>query len=146
MNVSGRVIDKKGEPVYGAKVFLSDISGNITASKIGAITDFDGKFNLKLPQNVDGTHLTATTTDGGRKTNVLNPSVDKYEFDLTYSREQNLPEVVVVGTRPKQEEEKKKPKIEVDTSKYKKWLKIGLISLASLVVIGTTIYVIRKNK
>jgi hypothetical protein len=146
MNISGRVIDKKGEPVYGAKVFLSDISGNITASKIGAITDFDGKFNLKLPQNVDGTHLTATTTDGGRKTNVLNPSVDKYEFDLTYSREQNLPEVVVIGTRPKQEEEKKKPKIEVDTSKYKKWLKIGLISLASLVVIGTTIYVIRKNK
>jgi hypothetical protein len=145
-NIKGKVIDKQGNPVYGAKVFLSDISGKITPSKIGSITDFDGYFELKIPEKNDGTHLTATSLDGGRNTQRYEPNNEKYEFDLSFSQTQNLQEVTVTANRPIDDKIKEKPVINVDTSKYKKRIKIALIILGSIIVLGATIYIIKKNK
>lgn len=44
INISGTVIDDMGEPVIGATIF---VKGN---NQIGTVTDFDGKFGLKVPQ------------------------------------------------------------------------------------------------
>lgn len=149
-NVKGKVLDRQSKPVYGARVFLSDISGNITPSKLGTTTDFNGEFTLNIPDNNDGTHLTATSSDGGRNTHRYNSNITNYEFDLSYAQTQNLQEVVVTANRPTSntstENNKPKPNVSVDTSKYKKRIFIGLGILATLIVVVGTIYILRKNK
>jgi hypothetical protein len=145
-NVKGKVLDKQNKPVYGAKVFLSDISGKITPSKIGSITDFDGNFELKIPEKNDGTHLTATSLDGGRNTQRYDSNNEKYEFDLAFPQTQNLQEVTVTANRPIDNKIEEKPIIRVDVSKHKKRIKIALIILGSIIVLGTAIYIVKKNK
>jgi hypothetical protein len=143
-NIKGKVLDKQGKPVYGAKVFLSNISGKITPSKIGSITDFDGNFELKIPINNDGTHLTATSLDGGRNTQRYDPNNDNYEFDLTFAQTQNLQEVTVSAKKPIDNKVEKKPTVSQDSSKNKKRIKVALIILGSIIFLGTTIYIVKK--
>ena len=145
-NIKGKVLDKQNKPVYVAKVFLSDISGKITPSKIGSITDFDGNFELKIPEKNDGTHLTATSLDGGRNTQRYDPNNDEYEFNLAFPQTQNLEEVIVTANRPIDDKIKNFPFIKVDTSKHKRRIKIALIILGSIIVLGTAIYIVKKNK
>jgi len=47
---SGRVVDETGEPLIGATILLRN-------SSLGAVTDMDGKFRLKVPANADSTLL-----------------------------------------------------------------------------------------
>jgi|688.fasta_scaffold1409505_1 hypothetical protein len=149
MKITGVVLNKDSKPESFAKVFVSDYKGSITPKKIGAITDDNGKFNLDLT-NKDGDYLTAKTSLGEQTTSKIKDNVSEYALYLDVDRSQNLQEVVVTANRPTSntstENNKPKPNVNVDTSKYKKRIFIGLGILATLIVVGGTIYILRKNK
>jgi hypothetical protein len=149
MKITGVVLNKDSKPESFAKVFISDYKGIITPKKIGAITDDNGKFNLDLT-NKDGDYLTAKTSLGEQTTSKIKDNVSEYSLYLDVDRSQNLQEVIVTANRPTSntstENNKSKPNVSVDTSKYKKRIFIGLGILATLIVVGGTIYILRKNK
>ena len=149
MKITGVVYNKNKKPESFSKVFVSDFKGSITPKKIGAITDGNGKFDLDLT-NKDGDYLTAKTSLGEQTTSSIKDNVSEYALYLDVDRSQNLQEVVVTANRPTSntstENNKPKPNVNVDTSKYKKRIFIGLGILATLIVVGGTIYILRKNK
>ena len=46
--VTGKVVDENGEPVIGASIIVK-------GTTVGTVTDFDGNFELEVPNN--GKHL-----------------------------------------------------------------------------------------
>lgn len=90
MQVTGRVIDYNGNPIFDAHVLVQD-SFPLT----GTTTDFDGKFKINVaPETVlVFSHVgTAQTVkkNVGYETNI----------QVTMMNEIELPEVVVTGSKP----------------------------------------------
>lgn len=84
--IKGTVVDEKGEPVIGANIIIK-------GSLIGATTDFDGKFNLKLPSEnavlvVSYIGYKPMEIKPGKRTSILIELAENSEM---------LSEVVVVG-------------------------------------------------
>ena len=90
---SGRVVDETGEPLIGATILLRN-------SNLGAVTDIDGRFRLKVPANTDSTLLASFI---GMKPREI--PVKENVGDITLqSDDLALNEVVVVafGTQKKE--------------------------------------------
>ena len=129
--IIGTVIGKNSEPQVGAKVFVSNYKGKLTAAKIGALTDANGKFSLDIT-NKDDDYLTASNIDGITVTRIK-PEIVDYTLDISQNegRVQQHQEIVI---KPK--------KIEPEPKKKNYWWLI----LLGIVVVGGTIYVVSKNK
>ena len=116
---------------------------------INKIKNTNSNIDLDLT-NKDGDYLTAKTSLGEQTITKIKDNVSEYALYLDVGRSQNLQEVVVTANRPTSntstENNKPKPNVNVDTSKYKKRIFIGLGILATLIVVGGTIYILRKNK
>lgn len=85
-SLSGKVVDLNGEPIIGASVI---VAGD---SKIGAVTDIDGKYTLSVPENAN---ITASCIGYSSQTvSVAGKSV--IDFTLTEDTE-FLEETIVVG-------------------------------------------------
>lgn len=87
-NVKGLVLDENSQPILGAAVLLKDSQG------VGAVTDFDGKFQLEVP-DVDKAVLIVSYVGYKDKHVALQGRTDitiRLEVDATA-----LEEVVVVG-------------------------------------------------
>ena len=147
MKITGTVLDKDNKPELFAKVVVSDYKGNMTPKKIGATTDGEGKFSLDVT-NKDDSYLTATSIVGEKSITTIKDNIFDYTIRMGDEKSQQLEEVVVTADRkkPPKSTEPKKLNIQVDSSKYKKRLKIALFVLLGLVLVGGTIYVVRKNK
>ena len=150
MKITGTVLDKDNKPELFAKVVVSDYKGNMTPKKIGATTDGEGKFSLDVT-NKDDSYLTATSIIGEKSITTIKDNIFDYTIRMGDEKSQQLEEVVVTADRkkppkPPKPTEPKKLNIQVDSSKYKKRLKIALFVLLGLVLVGGTIYVVRKNK
>jgi len=138
-NIKGKVFDNLNNPVYGAKVFLSDISGNITPSKIGSLTDFNGEFSLNIPDNNNENYLTATSIQGGRNTQRYNSNIVNYVFDLGTAHTQNLQEVTITADRKVEKQQATK-----STPKKKYWWLIPTV--IGVLLIGGGVYYAVKLK
>lgn len=140
MKITGVVLDKDNKPELFAKVVVSDYKGTMTPKKIGTTTDDEGKFNLDVT-NKDDNYLTATSVLGEKSTTTIKDNISDYTIRMGDEKSQQLGEVVVTAFR-------KKPisNVSVDTSKYKKGIKIALAILTALVIIGSTIYIVKKQK
>jgi|688.fasta_scaffold579763_3 hypothetical protein len=153
MKITGVVLDKDNKPELFAKVVVTDYKGIMTPKKIGATTDGEGKFSLDVT-NKDDNYLTATSVLGEKSTTTIKDNISDYTIRMGDEKSQQLEEVVVTANRknppkppkPPKSTEPKKPNFQVDSSKYKKRLKIALFVLLGLVLVGGTIYVVRKNK
>ena len=140
MKITGVVLDKDNKPELFAKVVVSDYKGTMTPKKIGATTDGEGKFSLDVT-NKDDSYLTATSIVGEKSITTIKDNIFDYTIRMGDEKSQQLEEVVVTASR-------KKPisNVSVDTSKYKKGIKIALIILTALAIIGSTIYIVKKQR
>ena len=140
MKITGVVLDKDNKPELFAKVVVSDYKGTMTPKKIGATTDGEGKFSLDVT-NKDDSYLTATSVLGEKSITTIKNNIFDYTIKMGDEKSQQLEEVVVTASR-------KKPisNVSVDTSKYKKGIKIALIILTALAIIGSTIYIVKKQR
>ena len=139
MKITGVVLDKDNKPELFAKVVVSDYKGTMTPKKIGATTDGEGKFSLDVT-NKDDSYLTATSVLGEKSITTIKNNIFDYTIKMGDERSQQLEEVIVTASR-------KKPtsNVSVDTSKYKKGIKITLVILTALAIIGSTIYIFKKQ-
>ena len=83
--ITGTVVDGAGEPLIGVSVQLKD-------SKVGAITDFDGKFSIDAPANA-----TLVVSYVGFKTQEVNVGNQSVLVIRMEDDNQLLDEVVVIG-------------------------------------------------
>jgi hypothetical protein len=148
--VKGKVTDRSGDPVWDAKVYASLADGSEAKDQQGnkiAITrpDTDGNFTLHIPMlQVGGIptvpvagYVTAKT--GTRiETLSINSGNRNLDFVLGSGASQEVDEVTVVGTRPKEVNDPA-PAKKFDW----KWLLIGG---GALVVLTTIIAVATKKK
>src|SRR6267143_3012904 len=86
-NLSGTVVDTKGETLIGVTVRIKDNTA------LGTITDEDGKYSLNVPSS-SGTLIFSYV--GYRPTEV-NFSEGKTTYNITMKSELELNEVVVIG-------------------------------------------------
>lgn len=85
--VSGTVIDKDGLPLPGVNVFVENTS-------IGTVTDFDGKFNLQVPDKANNILVFSSVGFSTQKIELGNQT----DFQITMKIDaEGLDEVVVVG-------------------------------------------------
>ncbi len=84
--ISGQVTDENGMPLPGASVFVKN-------TKNSAMTDFDGKFTLKINE---GDKILVVSFVGYESTEVLIQNKSVFEINVKPSSE-GLKEVVVVG-------------------------------------------------
>ena len=140
MKITGVVLDKDNKPELFAKVVVTDYKGIMTPKKIGATTDGEGKFSLDVT-NKDDNYLTATSIIGEKSTTTIKDNIFDYTIRMGDEKSQQLEEVVVTAIR-------KRPisNVSVDTSKYKKGIKIALVILTALAIIGSTIYIVKKQR
>lgn len=129
MKIKGVVYNKSGAPELGAKVFISDYKGTLTPKKIGTISDDNGKFELDVT-NKDDIYLTAKNSIGEQTITKIKDNVFEYGLYMDVDRTQNLQEITITAKRP---------------TKSNKWKWI-LITIGGLLVVGTTIYFIKKKK
>ena len=84
--ISGVVLDKSGIPITGVSVAVK-------GTKIGTVTDIDGKFTLTVPSNVSNLVFTFI----GMKQQTV-PITNQTNLTVTMEEESvNIDEVVVVG-------------------------------------------------
>lgn len=84
--ISGVVLDKSGIPITGVSVAVK-------GTKVGTVTDIDGKFTLTVPSNVSNLVFTFI----GMKQQTV-PIANKTNLTVTMEEESvNIDEVVVVG-------------------------------------------------
>ena len=86
IHVKGNLVDGTGEPLIGATV---KVKGN---ASVGAVTDFDGNFNIDVPSE----NSTLVFTYVGMKTKEVKIG-KKREFKLSLEDDNAIGEVVVVG-------------------------------------------------
>ena len=82
----GTVVDANGEPIIGATI-------KVKGTNIGAITDIDGNFSLKL----DNANPTIEVSFVGYQTQILKASANKKLSIILQDDNQLLEEIVVVG-------------------------------------------------
>lgn len=129
-SIKGQVLSKAdGMPLPGASVYVDSktianqtpVDGIIESTGIGAVTDFDGNFQLKLPEDVK--RLTISFI--GFETRVIELSGKEF-YTIYLSEELNaLNEVVVTGY---QKVEKRKLTAAVDKVKMEDINQIGVSS------------------
>ena len=88
--VTGKVVDENGEPVIGASIIVK-------GTTVGTVTDFDGNFELEVPNN--GKHLVISYI--GMKSQEV--GVSSNVTVRLMSDTQNLDEVVVTAMGIKRE-------------------------------------------
>lgn len=89
--VQGMVVDKEnGEPLPFANVYLE-------GTKIGAVTDFDGKFTLNIPDSLHSDSLLVVVTSIGYKTMKVPIRLLKGKLFLAQLEPQLLGDVAMVG-------------------------------------------------
>ena len=86
INVKGTVVDNAGEPLIGASIVVKGNAG------LGAVTDFDGNFQLKVPS--EGSIIVVSYV--GMNTKELKVGRER-TFRVVLSDNTQLTEVVVVG-------------------------------------------------
>ena len=86
INVKGTVVDNAGEPLIGASVVVKGNAG------LGAVTDFDGNFQLKVPSE----NSIIVVSYVGMNTKELKVGRER-TFKVVLSDNTQLTEVVVVG-------------------------------------------------
>lgn len=86
IQVKGNLVDGTGEPLIGATVKVKGNAG------VGAVTDFDGNFTIKVPSE----NSTLVFTYVGMKTKEVKVG-KKREFKLSLEDDNAIGEVVVVG-------------------------------------------------
>lgn len=87
--ISGVVIDEDGDPVPGASVFTN-------IKTVGALTDIDGRFAIKVPKGSKITHVTASFL--GMKSQTIEVKKPGEPITFVLSNDENqLSEVVVTG-------------------------------------------------
>lgn len=84
-DISGKVVDAKGEPIIGASV--------VTTEQTGTITDFNGLFSLSVP---DGTTLTVSYMGYVTYSEKVSPQKSIYNITLQEDTKV-LEDVVVIG-------------------------------------------------
>ncbi len=152
MKIKGKVINRESKPEPFAKVFVSNRDGILTPKKIGSVTDENGNFTLDIA-NRDGEYLSASVV-GAKTITAINEEINEYLLDLGTDKTQAIKEVTITGKKPVVKpvvtntptSDINKADIGIDTSKLKKKIKIGLIILLAIVLIGGTIYVVKKTK
>ncbi|MEN2401144.1 SusC/RagA family TonB-linked outer membrane protein [Flavobacterium sp. MC2016-06] len=102
-NITGIIIDETDKsPIPGASIFVENnsissktsMAGIIQSSAIGTTTDFDGKFQLKVPKNV----TTLRVTFMGYTSYTLDLSTSQRDYTISLKSESaKLQEVVVTG-------------------------------------------------
>ncbi len=83
-NVSGVVVDEKGEPIIGASI-------QVEGTSVGTITDYDGEFALSVPE--DATTIVVSYVGMASQTVAITPNM---RITMKDNSEQ-LQEVVVTG-------------------------------------------------
>lgn len=83
-NVSGVVVDEKGEPIIGASI-------QVEGTSVGTITDYDGEFALSVPE--DATTIIVSYVGMASQTVAITPNM---RITMKDNSEQ-LEEVVVTG-------------------------------------------------
>ncbi len=87
-NIRGRITDETGSPLAGATVALK-------GTTIGAITDADGYFSLRVPEGTDATLLVVSYTGYLSKQEIIN---GRAEINVSLAPDANqLGELVVIG-------------------------------------------------
>jgi hypothetical protein len=129
MKIKGIVYNKVGAPELGAKVFIADYKGTLTPKKIGTISDDNGNFELDITDK-DDIYLTAKNSIGEQTITKIKDNLLYYVLNMDVDRSQNIEEVTITAKRP---------------TKSNKW-KWVLIAIGGLLVVGTTIYFIKKKK
>lgn len=157
MDITGKVINRSGQGEPYVKVFPSTLEGKPLSTSVGAVTDLDGKFSLKIPESLGAKYINARTLEGD-SVQKLSSTETNYEINIGYKQSQTLPEVTVtaVSSATKCSNEggvwdavnKKcnmpeiKPKIE---TKKINWKKVWIIGGISLVALGVAGYFIAKR-
>ena len=95
MEIQGTVT-KKGEAEPFVQVFPSTLEGKPLDTKIGATTDYDGVFKLKIPSELNAKYINARTVQGN-SVQKLNSSVTDYEINLDFVQSQELETVTVTA-------------------------------------------------
>lgn len=153
MEITGKVsIKGKAEPFV--KVFPSTLEGKPLDSKVGTETDFDGKFKLKIPANLNAKYINARGVEGN-SVQKLNPSTTNYDINLDFKQSQVLDTVVVTaksnatlckekgGTYLESTKEcKMPPRFKTPKINWKKRILIG--SLVVLVLGVGTYFIVKK--
>ena len=85
-DISGKVVDESGMPLPGANIVVKD-------SNIGTITDFDGLFQLNVPE---GTQMVLVSMVGFKTIEVLLDGKTQFNIVLPEDVSQ-LSEVVLIG-------------------------------------------------
>ncbi|WP_417875792.1 SusC/RagA family TonB-linked outer membrane protein [Winogradskyella sediminis] len=85
-DISGKVVDESGMPLPGANIVVKD-------SNIGTITDFDGLFQLNVPE---GTEMVQVSMVGFKTIDVLLDGKTQFNIVLPEDVSQ-LSEVVLIG-------------------------------------------------
>jgi hypothetical protein len=158
MEITGKVT-KGGEAEAFVKIFPSTLEGKPLSSTVGTTTDFDGKFKINIPSELNAKYITARHLEGS-SVQKLNPSVNNYDIPLDFVQSQELDEVDIIAKSKATECKEKggiyneatktctipksKPKVSTKAKKVN-WTKTILISGIILVVLGTAGYFIIKK-
>lgn len=133
MRLSGKVIGFTGEPLYGAKIVVTDSKGVIQRPTVGATSEPDGGYVIN-PKSSD--YLTIKTV-GHLDKRIKVSEVCKQNscnFDIKVSgKEQEVTPMYVFGSKSKVED------------KFN-WKKIALIAGISLLGVAAIIYGVKKLK
>jgi len=98
--ITGKVINSDGSANSGAKVFISDYKGKLTAKKIGTLSGNDGTFTLDITDKDDG-YVSASDSLGNLVVSRLKENVTDYLLDMGAGRVQQTQEVVVFAPQKK---------------------------------------------
>lgn len=99
--IEGKVMDEENQPIVGVSILVKNTT-------TGTVTDFDGKYRLKLPTEC----ATLIFSYVGRKTQEIEQSCGGQKLDVILPATVDLGEVVVIGRKEKPESTVKETKSE----------------------------------
>lgn len=151
MKLTGQVLDRRGEPIANAKVYVSDQAGKpqkTAGSQIGAVANIDGIYSINIPIMTSGILMgfpavkyLSTSAMGyeTRTQSTVEVIKDRGIIQLLASDSyQEIEETVVVG-RPKPA-----VTLEIPEPKFKA-SKVVIGSIIGLVILALAIVLIKKS-
>lgn len=90
--IEGKVMDEENQPIVGVSILVKNTT-------TGTVTDFDGKYRLKLPTEC----ATLIFSYVGRQTQEIEQSCGGQKLDVILPATVDLGEVVVIGKKEKPE-------------------------------------------
>ena len=97
MIAKGKIVDISGEPLMGASIFLTSNNDNF---RYGATSDENGIYELEIKDG-DESNLVTFSYIGFKTENIKASELDNLNVTLLEDSEQ-LDEVVIIATRPKE--------------------------------------------